>query len=219
MKKIILLTALALLNTNISASENPGFFSRNFLKEGLAHTESNIVVTGGTIYNIVTLIRYSEASIPIYPAFTIGYEKKYSDDSALLANISVGSNVVFNNGQYDGNKTLTDIITRAQCLWTFNIFQKENFFIDYGLGLHVGLVVLKELDPALFTAGLSPIYLSLFTAGLSPIYLSFNWNITDNVTAICALIPFPFGLGRIYEKDLGPVSFNDSFEIGVKIKM
>jgi hypothetical protein len=128
MKKIILLTALALLNTNISASENPGFFSRNFLKEGLAHTESNIVVTGGTIYNFRTLIEYfTNKPIPIHPAFTIGYEKKYSDDSALLANISVGSPVEFNKGQYDGDESLTDIITRAQLLWTFNIFQKENF--------------------------------------------------------------------------------------------
>jgi hypothetical protein len=88
------------------------------------------------------------------------------------------------------------------------MFQKR-FFIDYGLGLHLGLVV--ALAPELKRA--------LFTAGLSPIYLSFNWNITDNVTAICALIPFPLGLGRIYEKDLGPLSLNDSFEIGVKIKM
>jgi hypothetical protein len=210
MKKIILLTALALLNTNISASENPGFFSKNFLKEGLAHTESNIVVTGGTIYNFVTLIEYFQAnnSIPINPALTIGYEKKYSDDSALLANISVGSNVAFNAGPYDGNKTLKHIFTRAQCLWTFNIFQKENFFIDYGLGLHLGLVVkLQELKR------------EFFTAGLSPIYLSFNWNITDNVTAICALIPFPPGLGIFYEQDLDPISVNDSFEIGVKIKM
>jgi hypothetical protein len=214
MNKIILLIALALLNTNISASEKPGFFSKNFLKEGLAHTENNIVVTGGTLYYLVTLMDYFDDSstpadptipktISMYPAATIGYEKKYSDDSALLFNFTLGSNMKLHKENYRIFELFQNLIIRSQLLWTFNIFQKENFFIDYGLILHVNLIV----D-------------DLFTAGLNPFYLSFNWNITNNMTVICTLIPEPVGLGIFASHDkMIYNSLNDSFEIGVKIKM
>ncbi len=98
MKKIILLSALAIFNVNVSATENHGFFSKYVVKEGLTHTESNLVLNGGPILNIITILNYFDKSTDvtqIIPAITFGYEKKYSDDSSILFNITAGSTLEF----------------------------------------------------------------------------------------------------------------------------
>ncbi len=215
MRKIIILLALALLNLNVSATENSGFFSKYFLKEGLTQTESNVVLNGGPIWNIVPIMKYldkKETEIYFMPALTVGYEKKYSDDSRLLFNITASSGLKLKKENWKLYEYLKVFAIRGDLLWTRNIFRTESFYIDYGFGLNVDVVLQRDSDKIKFAG---------YIGSIIPIYLSFNWQITDNVTGMAAVIPVPFAVGIILDEnfDIQPFTINDSVEIGVKIKM
>ena len=205
-KIIILLSVLGLLNLNVSATETPDFFSKYFLKEGLTHTESNVVLNGGTIWNTMTIVDYyKDAAVRIIPAGTVGYERKYSDDSSILFNITAGSVLEFKKGNWETQQYFEKFIIRGDLLWTCSIFRTESTYIDYGFGLNVAV----ELDRDINTKHAVGIC-------IIPIYLSLNYQFTDNVTGMVAVIPALDIM--LYDKIL-PVSFNDSLEIGIKIKM
>ncbi len=215
MKKIILLSVLGLLNVNVSATENSGFFSKYFLKEGLTQTESNVVLNGGPILNIITILNYSSTkntSISIIPALTLGYERKYSDDSRLLFNITASSGLKFKKENWKLDEYLKAFPIRGDLLWTFNISRTESTYIDYGFGLNVAVVLERDSYKTKFTG---------YIGSIIPIYLSFNYQLTDNVTGMVAVIPVPIAPGIILDKNFGiaPFAMNDSVEIGVKIKM
>ena len=213
MKKIIILLVLGLFNVNISAAETPGFFSKYVVKEGLTHTESNLVLNGGPILNMITIWSYFDKSAdlrPIMPALTVGYEKKYSDDSGILFNITAGSGLKFKKENWKLYEYLKVFAIRGDLLWTRNIFRTESFYIDYGFGLNVDVVLQRDSDKIKFAG---------YIGSIIPIYLSFNWQITDNVTGMAAVIPVPFAVGIMLDEDIQPFAINDSVEIGVKIKM